>query len=138
MSSYQLVEVATGWAQRNNFSNEQMVEFSHLMQMIGLTYIPRWQVTQYQELDRGSFGTIYKALYDGSPVAVKQLSSVSNRTPIPNPSRLLITLPLSSHKPVHFDRSHLWAQASSLGSHVTTRGFTFPDRSERALPGRIS
>lgn len=76
LNSYQLVEVATSWAQRNNFSPEQSVEFSHLMQMIGLTYIPKSQVTQYRELDRGTFGTIYKALYDGTPVAVKQLSAV--------------------------------------------------------------
>ena len=76
VTSYQLVEVATAWAQRNSFSSDQLVEFSHLMQMIGLTYIPRNQVTQYRELDRGTFGTIYKALYDGTPVAVKQLSSV--------------------------------------------------------------
>ena len=77
LTSYQLVEVATAWAQRNNFSVDQLVEFSHLMQMIGLTYIPRNQVTQYRELDRGTFGTIYKALYDGTPVAVKQLSTVN-------------------------------------------------------------
>ena len=34
MSPHQLVEVATAWAQRNGFSQEQLVEFGHMMQMV--------------------------------------------------------------------------------------------------------
>jgi len=114
LTAFQLVEVATGWAQRNNFSQEQLVEFSHLMQMIGLTYIPRSQVTQYQELDRGSFGTIYKALYDGAPVAVKQLSSDGSQIQSKMREVVLELQVLGKVFPGHPNVVAFWGTASSF------------------------
>jgi hypothetical protein len=51
-------------------------EFGHLITMVAATYIPRSQITSFQQLDQGSFGLIYSAAYDGSSVAVKQCSTV--------------------------------------------------------------
>lgn len=52
-----------------------MQEFGHLITMVAATYIPRSQISRFQQLDQGSFGMIYSASYEGSAVAVKQCSS---------------------------------------------------------------
>jgi len=75
MSPGQLLHVATQWAKTNGFSNEQLMEFGHLLQMVAATFIPRNQISNLRALDQGSFGQIYSGVYDGSAVAVKQCSS---------------------------------------------------------------
>mmetsp|Transcript_26427 Transcript_26427/g.51506 ORF Transcript_26427/g.51506 Transcript_26427/m.51506 type:complete len:470 (+) Transcript_26427:207-1616(+) len=75
MSPGQLLHVATSWAKNNGFSNEQLMEFGHLLQMVAATFIPRNQISNLRALDQGSFGQIYSGVYDGSAVAVKQCSS---------------------------------------------------------------
>ena len=64
---------AESWAQREGLGKEQMKELGELMMMSFHRYIPKNLLFNWTEIDNGSFGKIYKCLYSGTEVAVKEI-----------------------------------------------------------------
>ena len=64
---------AEGWAQREGLGQEQMKELGELMMMSFHRYIPKSMLTNWMQIDNGSFGKIYRCIYSGTEVAVKEI-----------------------------------------------------------------
>jgi len=89
-SAEELREIARQWAVRDSFAESQLAELDQLMSLVSSTYIPSSKVVQSRELDRGAFGKIYCAKYDGGEVVVKQMVGDSGKTSIKNKMRELL------------------------------------------------
>mmetsp|Transcript_26306 Transcript_26306/g.53658 ORF Transcript_26306/g.53658 Transcript_26306/m.53658 type:complete len:401 (-) Transcript_26306:220-1422(-) len=83
---------ARQWALREGFNQEKLTEFGHLMSMVSATYIAKSKLSKLTEIDSGSFGKIYSSKYDGSKVAVKQMSNNGENTIAAKMRELLLEL----------------------------------------------
>lgn len=89
-SAEELRDIARQWAVRDSFSEAQLAELDQLMSLVSSTYIPSGKVSQSREFDRGAFGKIYTAKYDGGDVAVKQMVNDAGKSSIKNKMRELL------------------------------------------------
>jgi hypothetical protein len=65
---------AQSWAIRKGFNTSLIEELNHLMDLALIYPISRPNLDKPVEIDRGSFGKIFRSYYDGSPVAIKEMS----------------------------------------------------------------
>ena len=70
--------MAEKWAMYESFGSDQHTEFRYLMKMALSQYIPKIRLTGSVQIDKGSFGKIYRCDYDGTEVAVKEIGQSSD------------------------------------------------------------
>ena len=70
-------DMSEKWAMYEGFCSEQLTEFRYLMKLALAQYIPKSKLTGSVQIDKGSFGKIYRCDYDGTEVAVKEIGQSS-------------------------------------------------------------